>query len=278
MVAPYLIGLALFVGFAMYQYSELGWAIISTNKSYLQHRQPGTWEIILHNIGALGFHVAEFGRIFLWLPLMALLIMVFKTHKWKQLTGGIRKSFIILLVFTGVFVVGFVPFTNPIGPRYLMICYIIATILLLNLVFFLPIRRMVRRLIIAIVAIGFITGHLWVYPAAIDQAWDSNLAYLHYYTVRDDMFDYIDKSGIPEERIGTHMRIRNLYSVPALKPNRRFGFTKFDMEENPYILFSNIENWTTARQIETLRSEWIEVQTFSQMGVFVTLYKNPKHN
>ncbi|WP_432410388.1 ArnT family glycosyltransferase [Rasiella sp. SM2506] len=270
----YLLACIVFGAFVLYQYSELGWAIISQNESYAKHRKTGSWLRVLHKGRAFLVHAFEYGRIFLWVPLAILLGVAFKKYRWK-LPSEIKIPFIGLAVFTAVFILGFVPFTNPIGPRYLMICYIFGIILLLNLVYILPLQKWVRKATLIFVAIGFLTGHLWVYPATTDQAWDSTLAYLNYYPVKSDMLQFLDEKNIDETSVGTNLRLRNLYIVPALKPNRTFAFKRLDLDTNEYVLFSNIENDTSPDQIETLRTQWTEIKSFSQMGVFITLYKNP---
>ncbi len=50
-----------------------------------------------------------------------------------------------------------------------------------------------------------------------------------------------------------------------------------DFDTNKYFLFSNVENITKDDGIEILQTNWEEVVTFSRLGVFLTLYVNPKH-
>ncbi|MDX1461655.1 MAG: hypothetical protein R3359_01260 [Marinirhabdus sp.] len=277
MVWAYLISASVFGTFAWYQYSELGWTIISQNKSYAEHRKVGSLRRVLHKGKYFVYHAFEYGRVFLWLPIFAMLYLAYKKYKWKM-PSKIMIPLVGLSVFTLLFILGFVPFTNPISPRYLMICYIFGSILFLNLIFELAISKAVRRGLITLLALGFLTGHFWVYPATVDQAWDSSLAYLNYYPVKKDMIAYIDQQQIPESTIGTNLRMRNLYIVPAREPNRQFDFKKLNLDENDYVLFSNMENDTSLEDINTLRSNWIEVQSFSQLGIFMTLYKNPKRD
>ncbi len=274
MIWAYVLASLVFGAFVLYQYSEVGWAIVSQNEGYAKHRKTGSWLRVLHKSRAFLVHAFEYGRVFLWVPLFILLGIAFKKYSWK-LPSEIKIPLISLVVFTAIFILGFVPFTNPIGPRYLMICYIFGIILLLNLVFVLPLQKWVRKGILVFVAFGFLTGHFWVYPATTDQAWDSTLAYLNYYPVKSKMLQFLDEENIAETSIGTNMRLRNLYLVPALKPNRQFAFKRLDMDENEYVLFSNIENETSPDQIKILRTRWTEIKSFSQMGVFITLYKNP---
>jgi hypothetical protein len=252
--------------FVLYQYSELGRAIISQNESYAKHRKTGSWLRMMHQGRAFLVHSFEYGRVFLWVPLFILLGVAFKKYRWK-LPSEIKMPLIGLGVFTAIFILGFVPFTNPIDPRYLMICYVFGIILLLNLLYVLPIQKWVRKGTLVFVAIGFLTGHFWVYPATTDQAWDSTLAYLNYYPVKSEMLQFLDKKNITKTSIGTNMRLGNLYLVPALKPNRQFAFSRLDLELNEYVLFSNIEIETGPDQIEILRCQWIEIKSFSQMGV-----------
>ena len=49
-----------------------------------------------------------------------------------------------------------------------------------------------------------------------------------------------------------------------------------NVEFNKYIILSNIENHTSDEDIYEISTFWIPVKDYRQMGVFVTLYRNPR--
>lgn len=259
--------------FLFFQYTELGWVLITKNKNYAEHREVATAFRILKNSAAFVKNMIDFGRVFLWIPLLLFLL---KQYRSKKLPADVnyQKTWIALLVFTGIFFLGFVPFSNPMGPRYLMICFILSAILFLNLLFTSSIKRKTRNSILMLVTVGLISGHYWIYPATISQAWDSSLAHLSYFNKEEEMLNYIKNENISPSNVGTNLPINDRQVARLSKTNPQVEkFPPLDLDENQYVLFSNVENVTEDETIKTLRTHWIEVKTFEKMGVFLTLYK-----
>jgi hypothetical protein len=276
MVRAYIAGSVIFIGFLFVQYGELGWILISKNENYAAHRETAGLVRVAKNAVAYVKNLLDFGRVFLWIPLAILLVIVFK-NKNRQLTQSSKRIFIALTVFILLFFFGFVPFSNPMGPRYLMICFILASILFVNLLFSSQLKGSRRKGLVAVIALAFITGHFWIYPATISQGWDSSLAYLNYFSEEQKMLTYISEENIPYNEIGTHLPLNSKH-MATVGATEKFSprFANPDLETNKYFLFSNVENRTKDEGIRILRSEWKEMVTYSRMGVFLTLYENPK--
>lgn len=269
----YGLGLLAFGVFLVVQYGELGWVLISKNENFAPHREAAGVERIAKNAAAFVKNLLDFGRIVIWIPLGLLLLRSFRNKK-LALSVNSKKIFIPLVVFTLVFFLGFVPFSNPMGPRYLMICFLLATILLVNLLYEHEVVMSTRKIVITISSLSLIAGHFWIYPAKIAQGWDSSLAYLNYFSVEEQMLAFIVEANIPNDKIGTHLALNSKH-MSTLNEANRFDpkFAKPDFESNPYFLFSNIENRTKDDGIEKLRTQWEEVAHFSQLGVYMKLYK-----
>ena len=276
MVKSYIISILIFIAFLFYQYSELGWVLITESKSYSNHREVAGFMHIAKNAAAFTKNLVDFGRIIVWLPLFFMVLQFLKRKKYKSEKKSTR-ILIALFVFTCVFFIGFVPFSNPMGPRYLLICFILANFLFINLLFEKGINFLKRKLILVFAFLAFLTGHLWIYPPTIAQGWDSSLAYLNYFKQEERMLQYLEKEEIDASRIGTNMTITTRW-LAMLYPSEQeiFDFEKLNLQENEYVLFSNIENRTEDKDIITLKESWVEVVSYSQLGVFITLYKNPK--
>lgn len=91
------------------------------------------------------------------------------------------------------------------------------------------------------------------------------------------MLAYISEENIPYDQIGTHLPLNSMHMANDVTYKRLDpAFANPDLNTNRYFLFSNIENKTKDDDIRTLRSDWTEVATFSQLGVFLTLYKSPE--
>jgi hypothetical protein len=273
MLRAYGVGLLLFAGFLWAQYSELGWVLISKNKNYAPHREAAGFARIAKNAAAYVKNILDFGRVFMWIPLGLMLLVVFR-NKNRKLSISSKRIFIALIVFTAVFFFGFVPFSNPMGPRYLMICFLLGAILFVNLLFSSTLKKQFRKVLVGVIALALITGHFWIYPATISQGWDSSLAYLNYFSVEKEMLAYLSEENITADQVGTHLPLNSRMMATTID-NKKLNpaFAKPDLSTNTYFLFSNIENKTKDDGIANLRSQWTEVATFSQLGVYLTLYK-----
>ncbi len=275
MLRAYVISIPVFIGFLFYQYSELGWFLITKNKGFSTHREVAGFMLIAKNTAVIIKNLLEYGRLVVWIPLGILVFQFLKKKKYLEDKNS-TKILISLFVFITIFFIGFVPFTNPMGPRYFLICYVLATLLFINLLFTLKINFNTRRLLLIGIFLAFLTGHFWIYPSTISQAWDSSLAYLNYYKQEELMFQYLDSENISYSEVGTNIPL-NAKELTTLKPIDKNApkFINLDIDENEFILFSNIENRTDDDIINQLKTSWKEVTTYSQLGVFLTLYKNP---
>ncbi|MGB0789021.1 MAG: hypothetical protein ACPGQR_05755, partial [Marinirhabdus sp.] len=201
-VLPYVGAAIVFGCFALWQYIELGWAIVTQQQNFNAHRQAAPLMRAVKNSVAFVRYYLEYGRIFMWLPLLWLLIVSVKTKKWG---ARHKKIFIPLVVFSVILFFGNVPFSNPMGPRYFLICYLLGTILFLQLLFSVPVSKKTKNVILGIVALGLVSGHFWIYPPTISQAWDSSLAYLRYFKAEEKMLCFIEKNNIPVTKTGTYL-------------------------------------------------------------------------
>jgi len=275
MLRAYIIAIAIFIGFLFYQYSQLGWILISESNNYKKHREVAGILRIGKNAAAFIKNLLDFGRFAIWIPL---LVMVFKFIKMKKFNNDAKsyRILIALAVFTCIFFVGFVPFSNPMGPRYFMICFILANFLFINLLCNFSLRILKRKIAVFIIIFFFVTGHLWIYPSTISQGWDGSLSYLNYFKQEEQMLQFLKEEQLETSRIGTNIPLNTKWLATLnLEDRAANNFQDFNIKTNEYILFSNIENRTENDDIHTLKNSWKTIKTFSQLGVFITLYKNP---
>ncbi|MBV1924102.1 MAG: hypothetical protein KUG68_08750 [Flavobacteriaceae bacterium] len=275
MLKSYLISFLVLLGFILYQYSELGWFLISKNEGYSEHRKVTELARMAKNSAAIVKNLLEYGRLIVWIPLVFLAYQ-FLNKKYFQIEKQSSRLLISLIVFCVVFFLGFVPFSNPMGPRYLLICFILANILFINLMYLLVKSIRLKRMYFAIIIIAFITGHFWIYPATIAQGWDCSLAYLNYFEQEKKMLEFIDNQKISRSSVGTNTTINTRW-LSTLKDELKeeAKFETLSLNKNEFVLFSNIENITSDEDIVELRTNWVEIKSYSQLGVFITLYKNP---
>lgn len=266
-IAPILI----FSGFLVYQQNILGWFLRSPGH---EHRNLAEQNLILKNIASIGKSILETGRIFLFGLLGILILRLFKTKNWKNIKQENKRLLVCLVIFLGAFSVLFTLMTNPVNPRYYLIVYLISSILCLNLIFELIQSVKWKKVSVITLFLAFLTGHLWIYPPTISQGWDTSLAYLHYFPLKDKMDDYLVQKGISPTKVGTNLLL-NKRSDHYLEPEMTEYYLDLNLSTNPYVILSNIENKTSNEDIRTLMNEWELVESYCQMGVFMNLYKNP---
>lgn len=273
-IFPYVISATLFILFLVYQYDKLGWVIKTPSPNWASHRSLADFLHILKNIASILRNFFDYGRIFIIGLTLGLLYKYFKNNKLKD-----NPSLFILVISILVFSIGmslfFMFFTNPIGHRYYMISYILIVILLLYLIVD-QIKVYNSKKLYAFIIISFITGHFWIYPSTIAQGWDSSLAYLKYFKLRDNIELFIENNNLNKDEIGTNLPLNRIQYSDLNFSKNMTNYSKVDLNLNTYVILSNIENETSDDDIRTLFENWILIKKYSNLGVYVSLYKNPK--
>ncbi len=267
----YILPTALFGLFIIYHQQLLGWALKNPG---LEHRELAGTTRILKNIASIGKSVLETGRIFMFGLLTFLIIKFFKKQKWIDFNSENKRLILSFLVFFITFTVLFTMMKNPVNPRYYMVAYLIATLLCVNLIFEWIQDKKWRNFSVSYLFIAFLTGHLWIYPPTISQGWDTSLAYLNYFPLRDKMENYLVENKISKESVGTNLNLNHPQFID-LKNAPEALYPELSTLNNHYIILSNIENTTSNEDIHLLMKDWILVKSYQQMGVFVNLYQNP---
>lgn len=266
----YTIPILFFSLFLTYQYQTIGWVIKHPESS---HRKFADGSMMLKTTFAIGKALLEYGRLFVFIPLVFMLFMLIRKKTLLKLPVNTLRILVMLVVILGSLSGLFILMTNPAGPRYFLVVYALATLLFLNLCFDFLSKKKIRIGLWSLAMVGFLTGHLWIYPPTLSQGWDSTFAYLHFFSIRDKMIESIADKGLKQEDIGTNITL-NDRGKSDLEPIN-LQFAELDLSKNKYVLLSNIENKTSNEDIHTLMNEWELVESYCQMGVFMNLYKNP---
>lgn len=267
----YIMPILLFCGFLIYHYQLLGWVLKVPHHS---HRELASAGQMIHNVLAITKNTIDYGHLSIYGLVLLLTVKLFKTKKWKQISAENKRLILSFAVFFGVFSGLFIMVTNPLGPRYYLITYLIIGILCINLIFEIIQNLKIRRLTVAFMAAVYITGHFWIWPPTIAQGWDATLVSLAYFPLRDKMENYIEENHLKKEEIGTEL-ILNQPEFTDLKEPAASFFADLDTSKNKYIIFSNIDNQTSDEDIYLLEHKWILVKSYKRLGVFMNLYKNP---
>ena len=289
----------LFVIWNGYHYQQTGWMLAGGNPKWGEHYEAAGLKEIIKNCAIIVRNMLDFGRLFLWLGIGFVLYRLYKIRNRKKECFKNSKELcnkklialsvtFILTLFVFAMVVVFN--TNPIGHRYQLPFYAMAILLFAVLVQIyctsydkldvsIPFLKS-PRLLTVLVCIGLLTGNLWIYPEKMAQGWDSTLAHVPYFELREKMLNYIetqiDENKINENNIGGGFTMHlSTYPIDLKERNIVIGNKSDGLANFQYIWYSNTVNNFSDEEIDELYNFWILEQSFSKRGVFVKLFKRP---
>jgi len=250
-----------------YYIVKQGWFFDRSNFSSAQNL-PQSFFFIIKHLCDFGMRLIENGRIIIW---FVAFYVLWKTYKTKnKLQPNILFSLVFLGLLTGMYL-AFVFLTKmPFLTRYFMPHILLLTIFALDGLFKYLSESKLKFFLILILCFE-LAGHFWIYPEKITKIWDSTLAHLPFYTLREKCFDYIDKNKF---------HYKDISSGFCLYDNRRFvelknGDKIIGRDNNrKYFIYSNISN-IPDEWIDELKNPvlWTPIKSFSQGFVIITIYR-----
>ena len=258
----------LFVLWNGYHWKETGALLVGNNPAWAEHYQAVTIDVLVKHLIVFVKVFLDFGRLFVWLGLLVFMVKTKGrfTQKQKEIVYPAAGMLVVfaLVLFSN---------TNPIGHRYLLPFYFFPLLLLLTY-FEHPWTRL-KKGIFALVGIGLLTGHLWVYPPTMAQGWDSSLAHVPYFELKAEAMGFIEKEGIDPTEVAAPFFMYRPAEITNLS-NEFPALTRFEspISNQKYILFTNVSNDFSDDDIALLEKEWEVVFYKKKMGVFVVLYSS----
>jgi hypothetical protein len=267
---PFLPALLLLISYFIYYFSNRGWILISADSPWAEgYLAPEGLYNYIKNIFAYSLRLVENGRIVIWLLGFYLIYLVYRK---KDTFTDKEKSIGVLFILLFLLYLYFALTTRiAIATRYNM-----PTTFVLTLFIFLLLDRYVdfkRFKLISIVVICFLlSGNCWVYPDKIAKAWDSSLAHLPFYSLRNECLDYLDQNNIPYTDVsGGFCLYGNRRYVDLMDKDSRISTET----ENKYFLYSNISNLGDDFQHEIRDTKhWKLIKTFKKGMVYISIYQN----
>jgi hypothetical protein len=251
-------------------------------KGWIGYHEDSPWALcfervnlagFIYNIGIFGWRLIDFGRIILWLLFGGIIIVLnrkirFNTH--------LKSLLILCVLLIALLPVIMLLHKNLLGHRYLLPIYLVFSLLVSYLIFEQIESFKLKRILFSVIVIGLLTGNLWVYPDKIAQGWDSTLAHIPYYKLRNKMIDFIRQSGTSFSEIGTEFPNATSFKYTDLT-DEDTGFAEKDLIKNNFIFYSNIMNDFSDEEIDELKNNWLVEKEYKCLQVYVRLYKNPKY-
>ncbi|MBX2876342.1 MAG: hypothetical protein KTR30_29760 [Saprospiraceae bacterium] len=280
LIQPYLPGGLLAFSYLFYHYLATGWIGYHAESEWAPSFALADVRQFLKNIAVMGWRFLDFGRIFVVSGLGLFVLILWRSGGFKKgsIDPELRRIaalFLLLLVGLGF---TFLTYAGLQQHRYLLPLFLLITILFFLLLKELPSdqwQTKYKNSLVALVAIGLLSGNLWIYPDRISQGWDSTLAHWPFYDLRSQMHEYLQAEGIPLDEIGTAFPEIGPRKFKDLTENME-GFKEKDLKMDQYILYSNIMNDFSDTELWRLQEEWILIHEVKSRGIRMTLYRRPE--
>ncbi|HNW97012.1 MAG TPA: hypothetical protein PKK00_01210 [Bacteroidales bacterium] len=250
-----------------YHYYSTGWVFINDdNKGY--HQIAGL-ERMFRNLIYIAWKVFDFGRIFLFIP-----VLFFFIFRKKNDANG-NQLFFILLFTIIPYLIFFVPMLYPVSHRHFMTTYIVGIILFVYYIG--TIKIYFQKFIFPLIILIFISGNFWIYPERYGNGWDASMKVYPYFSLKNKFDDYIKGSGINSYSVGAKAPMDfDLYNTNM--QSEKFGYKYIEnelLENYKYVVQSNICNTFTPDEMNELNKNWIIEKEFYSWPLYIKLFKNP---
>lgn len=271
-IKPFLPAALLITAFNLWHYLQTGWLLSTPNPAWAGHREILSMEGAARNLGIIGWRLLDFGRWAYWLLFGTAFLLSWRSKKTLNL------AFKALLIWPGIFLFvlssAMILLSNPITHRY----FLPALIGLTTLGAFIVLEQWSsnkRWWIYALLLVSQLSGHCWIYPAKVAQAWDASLAYLPYHHLKAQAIDYAHTNDIPLKSITTEF--------PAVGPldwyqlnGQTEGFD-YRNDESPYLFYTTVMNDFTDEELDQMES-WNVIWEKTYLGHKAVIYKRPIKN
>ena len=253
----FLPAILLFSSFQLWHVWQTKWIGFHSDSPWSSSFNIVTGKDLIYQTGLYVWRLLDFGMVIIY---MAILFFI---KNFKRPHFSLHILLIILIVGLGIITV---PFSGLINHRYYL------PIQLISLLWMLHLTRQ-KNLILVLGLIGVMgLGNFIIYPDKIAQGWDSTAAHWPFYQLEEDMHNYIVNNSEINSPIGTAYPVRGKRQF--LDPASTYpGYANYDLSTDKYILYSNIMNDFTDREIDELRSSWKKVHHLESKGVKMILYQ-----
>ncbi len=257
-----------------YHYEKAGFLVFNYDSPWADEYGFVNFRGFMWNVGLVFWRILDFGRVFLWLAAAYLGLQM-----WRQKQVFSRKQILLILLFI-VPLIFYIPLITaretPVLHRYLMTYYLLFGLIVLSMINILQ-NNLKQKALIALLCGGLLTGHSWalLYPAQWAKGWDACLAYLPFFGVQEQLYQYLDEKNIDYQLVGTGFpAVASSYYTHLNKDKRQFSTKeKVRFSDNSYILHTNISNDFSDAELQTLAKEAQLLVEYRSCGVFVRLYQ-----
>ena len=263
----YLPGFLLFCRYNYYHYTQKSWIGYHETSPWAVSFQQVDFKGILKNVVVLGWRLIDFGRIFLWITSFWLVIKYYSLYRKDKKIKELILIFIVVMICSTI---SFILYKGLNAHRYILPVYLTFSLLVIYMVF--NNVSIKKSMIAALLCLGLISGHFWIYPTNISQGWDASLAHLPYYSLRDQIIADMKTQSIPIDQVACVFPNNSEQQFMDLS-NSKIRHTAFDHDTSKYVLYSNIYNDFSDLDVEIISKKYRVISHHKKMGIFITLYE-----
>jgi hypothetical protein len=272
MVISYLPALLIAGLFFGWHYHKTGWIGYHKEMPWYPFFETVDFKTAVYNTLIMGWRLIDFGHLFIWITAFSCL-----WHFYRRMPSlpfsSVTLAIILITLFLSI-AHAFILHRNLSMHRYLLPVYISSTLLVLHYLYNVTGETFPRKFFTWLLVIGLMSGNFWVYPDRIAKGWDSTLAYIPYFPLRNKMLDYMKTNSISYGETGTCFPNTGVIDRIDLSGNQA-SFAEKDLLNNKYIFYSNIFNDFSDDELCELRGKWQVIKEFRLIQVKVILYKRP---
>jgi len=269
---PYIISALVALCWYGYHYKAMGYVTDNPQNTWSSsYRWIPLREVIIQ-WSYVAWRFIDQGRI-----IVLLLIPLLAYHTRNKANPSITTSPLLLFLITGIAFVILVtlrPATSV--PRYFIPLYMGG-----SLVFFYYLQffgSLLHKLFLGVLVAGFyLSGHLWIYPERIYQAWDCTLMHLSYYPLKDAMKDSLEKMHILLGETGTGSPLITPDKYTLLN-NDTAAFMPIKDLNNEFLHYAadcRMCNGLSLSQKHELAIKWRKIAEWKNGIQHIKLYENP---
>lgn len=268
--SPYFFSGVLLFSWLAYHYFATGWLLFTPSEKWTAGRESVGLMGVLKNVAIILRNLFDFGRVFIYFFLFLFGIKWLKNK--PEFSSDLQQLIAITAVPLVLLSLSFLPFSNPIGCRYYMVVYIGVTVVFVRIMqdfkrpFFIP-----GKVATGFLGLMLIGGHFWVYPDKIAKNWDSSLAHITYFDLRQKMNNYIEQRGLQPKQIGSQFPYISQSVTNLTEKNGEFP--EYDLEKHHYIIQSNVINDFADADLDSLRAHWTMEKEYRNPLIYIRLYK-----
>ena len=271
LLKPYLVGGMFFCAWHLYHHQQTGWMIFSPSPTWDGQRDIGNWNTYVRNIAVIIRNILDCGRIGLGI-ITGIILSHFLFNK-ISIKNYNSKIYIILIIVLVLHIIFLIPFTNPIGHRYLMWVYLMWILWISDIIWSIKYHKW----LIATMMTGMILGHFIVYPDKISKGWDSSLAYLPYFKLKENMDEYVLEQ-IKRPIATKFPMVASPCETNPLVQSREIHYSEFNINDSheKYVLYSNISNDFQEFEYEYIKQNFKLIHVERKGKIRLELYEREK--